>query len=459
MGFPNQPGESARPELGSGPSLRQRSGASPAPSLVSPETPPPIPAVRLGAALLSPESTQLHGWLEQLVQGDFQMRWEISKTLKQHPQGILGPLLALLPQAQDDEELLWFIARLLGEIDHPEALETLAGILCSATTLEMQSVAALALASRGRSALPTLAELLHQPEVRPLVVQVLAQIDAMEVVDLLLGLAQDDDALVRRGVMEALSGFGDPRIAPVLLAALQDLDGEVRRFAVRALGARAAHLPDVALDGAIAPLLHDPNPQVVEQAIVALGRLDTALAHRGLIQVLDGQGWPLMLQLQAARALGWSRSAAAVAGLVTQLKADLGDTNLASSLASSPFVAHLARAREIVVVLGRLRAPQELAPAAQALESLLPVIFAQGDGDLKRSAALALGQLGQGTSFDALWGYLEDPLPGLAFHILAALRRLDPDQGRGRLQALAKRGNLEPALEAGVRVAIAEWPH
>lgn len=441
MGFSQQLGESTGPELDAGSLRGQLPGESPHLTNLAQLS----DASQATASLAIP---QLEDWLGQLLQGDFQTRWEISKTLKQHPIGVLGPLLCLLPQAQEDEELLWFIARLLGEIDHPEAVDSLVNILQSATTTEMQSVAALALANRGRSALPALAQLLLQPDTCLLVVQVLSQIDAPEVVDLLLGVAVDDDAAVRCAAIDALGGFADPRIAPVLLKALQDHDSGVRRLAVRAVGARKAHLPGVALDEAIAPLLHDLNAKVVEQAIVALGRLDTSLAREGLAQVIAGDHWQLSLQLQAVRALGWSHATDAVKQLLTQL-----DVSIES--ASQGETGPLSLAREIVVVLGRLRAPQKLILAAQELEARLPALFVQGDADLKRSAALALGQLGQQSSFDALCTYLLDSSPGLTFHIMAALRRLDPGGGLARLQRFA---DVMPASAAEeMKVAIAEW--
>lgn len=448
MGFSNQPGESKGAEL----DHKSLQNQWPEPSAFSRRT-------HKSNSQTSPSSQallQLDAWLDQLVHGDFQTRWEISKTLKQHPLGILGPLLALLSQAQEDEELLWFIARLLGEIEHPEAMETLAQILQSATTSEMQSVAVLALANRGRSALPTLTELLDQAHCRPLVVQVLSQIDAIEVVDLLLSLVADEDASVRHGTVEALSGFADPRIAPVLLTALQDHDSDVRRCAVRAVGARSAHLPGVALDQAIAPLLYDLNPKVVEQAITALGRLDTELCWEKLAEVLASPDCSVGLKLQAARAMGWSQSSAAIVHLVEQLDQNVEqlDQNLTSSVTAPE---NLALAREIVVVLGNLRRPQKLALAAQALESRLSTIFALGDGELKRATALTLGRLGQDSSFAPLCAYLSDSSNGLLFHIVATLRRLDPEQGLGRLQDMANERGIETETKTGIQAAIAEW--
>lgn len=443
MGFAHQLGGSARPELDAGTSQSHSAG-----EVANPNSSNQWDDSGEAAAPLT--IPQLESWLEQLLEGDFQARWEISKTLKQYPIGVLGPLLSLLPQAEKDEELLWFIARLLGEIEHPDALDCLVNILQSATTTEMQSVAALALANRGSSALPALAELLLQPSTRLLVVQVLSQIDSLGVVDLLLGVVDDQDAAVRCAAIDALGGFADSRIAPVLLEALQDEDSGVRRLALRAVGARTAHLPGVALDEAIAPLLHDFDVQVVEQAIVALGRLDTKLARAELAQVLAGDRWQLSLQLQATRALGWSHTAEAVEQLLVQL--DRSITSAAEEETSA-----LALAREIVVVLGRLRAPQKLVLASQALEARLPSIFVQGDGDLKRSVALALGQLGQASSFDALCAYLLDSSPGLTFHIMAALRRLDPGGGLARLQRFA---DVMPAGAAkDMKAAIAEWSY
>jgi len=474
MGSAHQPGKSVESEVDAGLCHKERlvaslpsSDSARLPDAPVPNTSVPNTSLLSGDLLGTQEATaselpQLEDWLAQLVSGDFQTRWEISKTLKHHPIGVLGPLLSLLSHAKEDEELLWFIARLLGEIDHPEAVDSLVNILQSATTTEMQSVAALALANRGRSALPALAQLLIQPETRLLVVQVLSQIDAVEVVDLLMGVVNDADADVRCAAIDALGGFADPRIAPLLLLALQDPDSAVRRLALRAVGARSMHLPGVALDEAIAPLLHDLNAQVVEQAIVALGRLDTSLGRHGLAQVLSGTQWPLPLQFQAVRALGWSRADDAIERLIARFDAAIAIAAQGQTVEQGQAVetAALPLAREIVVVLGRLRTPQRLELAAQALEARLPAIFEQRDGDLKRATALTLGQLGQASSFDALCAYLLDPSPGLTFHILAGLRRLDPETGRARLQALAEQMASETAGSVEVEAmsaAIAEW--
>lgn len=455
MGFENQLEESTGPEVLSE-QAQSNLPADPPVLLSQPEV-----ATANGVAHSTSQVAvpPLQEWLDQLVNGDFQTRWDVSKMLNQYPLEVLEPLLALLPQAGEDEELLWFLARLFGEIDHPEAVETLAEILRSATTTEMQSVAALALANRGESALPALEALLLQPEMRLLAVQVLAQIDAQNeasgVVTLLLGIVEDEDAAVRAAAIDALGGFANPAIAPALLAALQDCDSGVRRLAVRAVGARAAHLPGVALDEAIAPLLQDLNPQVVEQAIVALGRLDTAVAHQGLIALLVEDHWPLVLQLQAVRALGWSQCPEAIERLLAQLERCLVES--AESECSQPNAptVPLPLAREIIVVLGRLRAPQPVGQAAQALERCLPAIFAQADADLKRSVALALGQLGLASSFEALCPYLQDPSPGLSFHIVAALRRLDSVGGVARLQRLAE--TQSGLAQESLLQAISEW--
>ena len=451
MGFANQLEESTGPDPRSGQLQIKQPAASPKDEIV------PSDWV---ADPTSPEiMPQLQEWLAQLVSGDFQTRWDVSKMLNQYPLVVLEPLLALLPKVGGDEELLWFIARLLGEIDHPEAIETLAGILRSATTTEMQSVAALALANRGQSALPALEKLLLQPETRLLAVQVLARIDvqseASELVELLLSVVDDGDASVRAAAIDALGGFAHPAIAPALLAALQDYDSGVRRLAVRAVGSRAAHLPGVALDEAIALLLQDLNPQVVEQAIVALGRLDSGVARQALIALLVEEHCPLVLQLQAVRALGWSKSPEAVELLLGQLDRCLVESDqLKTSQPDVPGLA-LPLAREIIVVLGRLRAPQPVAQAAQALELFLPSIFAQTDAALKRAVALALGQLGLASSFEALCPFLQDPSPGLSFHIVAALRRLDPAGGLARLQRLAEAQS--GLAEESLLQAIAEW--
>ncbi|NJN30914.1 MAG: hypothetical protein HC824_11180, partial [Synechococcales cyanobacterium RM1_1_8] len=221
------------------------------------------------------------------------------------------------------------------------------------------------------------------------------------------------------------------------------------------------------------PCSTDANVAVVEQAIIALGRLDSAFAHQALSALLfPGSALPdplsqsrsLKLQRQAVRALGWSRFPEPIALLLEHLERAL-------PFSSHPTTGQIAR--EIILVLGRMRPPQATPLAAQALADILPRVFAQGDLELKRSIALALGQLGQGESFDRLCPWLADPSPGLGFYLVAALKRLDLQGGRQRLeqrlsQALSPEfAQLPPSIVEpldrnawilGLEAAIAEWP-
>lgn len=444
---------------------------TPEPGLTFGSAPGAIPEAALELPK-SPESPVAQ-WLDQLIDGDFHHRWEVSKSLKASPQEALEPLLELLVSVEDDEELLWFIARLLGEIDHPQAVQALAQLLRQTEAPELQSIAALALANRGAGALPVLADLLIAPQTRLLAVQVLAQLDCPGGVELLLGVVQDEALLVRTAALEALSGFWDSRIAPVLLAALQDPQGAVRAVAVRSLGARASHLPGVALDGAIAPLLDDLNLEVATSAIAALGRLDSPLTRQALAALWepDPVARPWVIQCQAIRALGWSQSPEAIALLLDRLR-----RSLLAQRAEPPAPEVLNRQpsqnqnmiQEIIVVLGRLRPPQDCAQAAEGLAAVLPLLFdclsergpdgGPEQGRPKAAIALALGQLGQPQSFEALWPCLADDAPGLRFHVVAALKRLDSEAGQARLQRALAEQPSGSRLAEGLAIALSEWP-
>jgi HEAT repeat protein len=91
---------------------------------------------------------------------------------------------------------------------------------------------------------------------------------AADVADL-LGNPKVDEPLVRRYLILALDGIGDPSVRPAVEAALADPDPEVRLYAARALGT----LGDEGSDAALAALLEDPDPSLRKMALHSLGRI------------------------------------------------------------------------------------------------------------------------------------------------------------------------------------------
>lgn len=78
---------------------------------------------------------------------------------------------------------------------------------------------------------------------------------------------------------------------------------------------------------------------------------------------------------------------------------------------------------------------------------------------LKQLAATSLGYLGQESAIEPLLQLLADPHPGVRFHAVAALKRIDRQQSWQRIQEQAQTPHLDQALEAGLAFAMAEWHH
>lgn len=158
-------------------------------------------------------------------------------------------------------------------------------------------------------------------------------------VDPLIVLLRDPDPAVRHHAAHTLSKIGDPRAAPALVAALDDAVPSVvakvaftlgvlnSRDAIPRLVALFAH-PDrdvqtqvqTALERfgadavpAVTGVLHDPNPQVREQAADTLGVIGTRESVGALIPLLSDAVWQVRFAAVTALAhLGGAAVRAAV---------------------------------------------------------------------------------------------------------------------------------------------------
>ncbi len=419
------------------------------------------------------DEPQVARLIEKLLQGDFQVRWDVAKQLIGYGVEILPKLVMLLETEAEDAELCWFIARILGELKHPRAIAILADLVSQAEQPELASVAAMALIESDRLAIPPLQALLNASETRLLAVQALAQLYLPEAMALLLEVAQDPNPSVRAAAVEALSGFRDRPIDSILIQSLQDDESPVRLAALRGLGSRLAALDPQTQSLELIPVLEehlgDGNLEIAEQAAMVLGRLGTAAALMPLEQLLcradpaarpphGAFPVPERLFVQVIRALGWSHSGLGLQILQRQLVRRVGH------LKTDPGAARLAL--EIIQVLGRVEdaAPPSPSLKVQATEILLAVLIPvqqQGTIQLQQAIAHSLGQLSQAIAFDPLVTYLAIPHVGVRWHVLTALKRLDIYSGKERLQALqASQEPGEQASEqwfAGVAFALKEW--
>lgn len=401
-----------------------------------------IPADKRGTKNISavPEASQLLDLaLAVLFAGDFQQRWDVAKLIPRLGTIAIAPLVEILED--EDDELCWFAARILGEFNHPQAIAALVELIKTSESEELQAIAATALGQIGTSAITPLTELLTEEKTRLLAVRSLAYIRRSQTIAPLLSVASDPQVSVRVAAIEALSSFHNPRIAPVLLNALDDIAAAVRREAVLGLGFRADLCTELDLVACILPKLYDFNLDVCHAAAIALGRLGTDAATVGLHQVLVSPHTPESLQIEIVRALG-------------RIESKLALEYLAAFLQQSPSISVC---QEVIAVLGQVEQPTNQLQAAEILINLLSSHYLVTESaSIKQVIALALGYLGQLQAIDPLIELLADSECAVRLHAIAALKQLAPEIAHQKLQQMAT-SDVTPELQQGVAIALAEW--
>lgn len=386
--------------------------------------------------------------LDVLRLGDFQMRWDAAKLFSQIAAASLteaqrsrlaAPLVAVLQEDCEDEELCWFVARLLGEVVHPEAVDALVELLQQTDDEDLRSAAAASLASLGPLSILALTDLLAQPETRLVAVQTLAHVRSAAVVEPLLSVLDDPDSAVRAAALEALSSIHEPQVFGALVRALSDPASSVRKEAVVGLGLRADQAIALDLVTHLSPLLSDLNGAVAEQAAIALGRIGTPEAAQALAEQFRPLT-PITQQIALVRALGWIQAPEALAVLE-------------SILTTAPAPVLL----EAIAVLGRTRNPHWQPKIAQRLLALLAQPSVQVFPTAKQAIALALGQIGDRSVLDGLTRLLADEDAGVRLHAIAALKALDRTAAHQHLLTLAQSPQTPFPLRQGITQALQEW--
>ncbi|AXL53337.1 PBS lyase [Paraburkholderia caffeinilytica] len=175
--------------------------------------------------------------------------------------------------------------------------------------------------------------------------------------------------------LEAVSVLGwlknEHALGPLTAAAAQDPSAAVRRAAIGALGIGAAATDDII--AALLSALGDAAWQVREEAAATLGKLRAPGARDALIAALDDDYW--QVRLQAVRALG-----------------KLGDANASA-----------------------------ISTASTAVAALLTHAIS----NLRKEAALSLGELGDAASLPALQVAATDPDPEVRKAARIALAQID----------------------------------
>lgn len=395
-----------------------------------------------------------------LKSGDFQSRWDAAKMIPAFGEAAIAPLLELLQSEEDqdeegDWELHWFVARILGNFNHPSAIDALVDILLTTQDAEVAGMAANTLAGLGTAAVPALTELLSRSSTRLIAVQALAQVQHPTVIPALLDVVNDSVPEVRVAAIEALSHFHDDSLIVVLQQALQDPTTSVRRAAVVALGIQADWIDPTTLTQMLSPLLWDLNLDVCRQAAVALGRVGTAAAITVLAQVLQSIHTPTDLRIEVVRALVWMDTTAALIPLKHWLETGRERNSATDPSAARPWAVE----REMIAVLGRVESAEARQTAVNLLLHLLETEhpIAQTSAG-KQQIALSLGQLQDAGAIELLIPLLADLDVGVRLHTLAALKQLATQGAYECLQMrLADPVSTDPVLKTAIETALQEW--
>ncbi|NCJ04928.1 PBS lyase [Synechococcales cyanobacterium C] len=385
---------------------------------------------------------ELDALLSELKGGDFQARWEAAKVLPQFGEAALEVLLRWL-QDGVDEELEWFIIRILGEIHHPQSVVALVKVLETGEDDELCLLATQALARLGADQLQVLTNLLHAPQTRRYALRALSQIHHPQALEALLLVAQDPDPQIRVLTVEALSQFRDSRVLPVLRAALGDDAASVRGAAIAALGRHPNCDSDFVQK--IYPHLQDIDLRVCQTTALALSRLGTPAAFQHLSACLVAPPTPAELRLSIIQALAYFNTPE----VIDQFRSLLSASTLAPTSFDLP-----AMLEAMLKGIAQMRHPETQAKAVFLLVDWLTSPQPEFQR-LKPTIVNTLGQLGHPQALPALMTLLAEPDLRLRLHVIAALKQIDSEGTYAQLQQQVD--SSAPALQAGIKVALQEW--
>lgn len=387
--------------------------------------------------------------LATLAEGDFRDRWEAAKRLVAIGPVAIGPLLDLLASEAADPDVCWFIVRILADLGDPLVIDRLIGLAIADHEEAVRSAAALALAklaseslSHRTVALAALSQLLNEPGLASAALTAIAQIQQPEAIPYLLAGLQAADPAARRSALEGLAAWRDRAVAlaaiePVGLA-LGDAAEIVRREAAIALGSLIGllaqnladdQLPITAAIATLSQALHD-SPTVAEQAALSLGRIIKRLPEEAAERAIAG----LLMALDEPTLQ--PKTAATITRILVSEAGPVGWRIITNRWPQLPVAAQLAAARSLMAV-----ARPGLDEAGR---DLLVLAIAQTPGpidDRHLALAGAAAQLQAIDLFEPLAAWLPLCLGSQAdrarLHLVTALRAIDPDRGRDRLQTWA----------------------
>lgn len=351
--------------------------------------------------------------LQVLRFGDFQERWEVAKIFPRFGNKIIASLLTLLEDEEADLESRWFAIRILGKFDQPEVVISLANVLREAEEEDLCAMAATALANIGISAIVALSELLQDEKSKLLAVRSLAIIRRIEIIDPLKSVVKDPTPEVRAVALEALGSFHKQELIPLFIEASKDTSALVRKEAVVALGMRRKFKTDFDIINHLIPLLHDLNPQVCQQSVLALGRMEDDKANEALFLVLMSAATPIWLQQEIVRVLNWGSEIQSLSYLEKAL------------YSSEPNIS-----KEIITVLGYQDSFETRDRATKILIDFFkskPDLANQAEikqAEIKQAIATSLGELKNPKAMGILQQLASDKDPKVKLHAIAALKKI-----------------------------------
>ncbi len=353
--------------------------------------------------------------LDDLLNGDFQQRWQSVKTIAEIGEVAIAPLMELMQDEDLDWDLRWFAARALGQFPRPSVVTALLDVLRTTSDDEMRAIATTTLGQFGTMSIDALTQLMQHPQHRLLAVQSLAGIQHRDAMVPLLRAAIDECPTVRQVAIEALGNFRTEQVAIALQQALHDPSADVRQSALVALGRQVDRLDALNVTECVAPHLWDECLPVCEAAARTLGRLGTEAAIAHLADVLRSPHSPDELKQIVVQALGWKPQPTTV----TMLRSIKDQVSQPVQL-------------DMIVVLARMTAPTLKPQAGKALTDWLSQCLSEtGANDIKQSLALALAELQVISARSILHRLTTDPDDRVAVYATAALRQLNHEMPSG----------------------------
>jgi HEAT repeat protein len=346
--------------------------------------------------------------LSILEMGDFGQRWDISKLFTYLGSVAIPPLVAILEDDTENEELRWYAVRILGEFKNTEVILPLVELLQNSDNEELRIMAASALGQLGTSAIQVLSELLKDDSTKLLATRSLCYIRNTTTIAPLLTVVQDASVEVRAAAIEALSSFHSEEVDDVLVFAIDDEAAAVRREAVLGLGFRPDLRDKYNLVARIQPKLYDLNFEVASAAVVSLSRMGGDSAAQHLYELLVSLNTIVQLKLETIRGLNWLGS---ISGLEYLHKA----FNQVESVTLW---------QEIVTVLGRVKQPHLTVKATEILLIIFQSHRAIEISSFRCAMALSLGQLGSKLAIEPLYSLQGDNDSQVRLHAMASLRNL-----------------------------------